>query len=153
VDTLTAALWYLLNWEDYLEIVLKAVDLGGNTDTTGIVAGVHGGLAAVPQNWRDGMARAEDLTAVFERFSASCGAPCLIKRLYVRHSSGPGPPQALPDAAKIRCPCRRKTSGSLGPELWRGHLRGEFSAAYYKNFQKQGFANGRRPPVSACVPA
>jgi len=76
VDTLTAALWCLLTSEDYRETVLKAVNLGEDTDTTGIaaggLAGVHAGLAAVPQNWRDAMARAGELTTVFERFAANC---------------------------------------------------------------------------------
>ena len=75
VDTLTAALWCLLTSEDYRKAVLKAVNLGEGTDTTGIaaggLAGVHAGLAAVPQNWRNEMARAGELTTVFEHFAAS----------------------------------------------------------------------------------
>jgi ADP-ribosyl-[dinitrogen reductase] hydrolase len=75
VDTLTAALWCLLTSEDYRRTVLKGVNLGEDTDTTGIaaggLAGVFGGLAAVPQNWRDTMARAGDLTSVFNHFAAS----------------------------------------------------------------------------------
>ena len=39
VATLTAAVWCLLTSKDYRETVLKAVNLGGDTDTTGIVAG------------------------------------------------------------------------------------------------------------------
>lgn len=73
VDTLTAAVWCLLTSQDYRETVLKAVNLGGDTDTTGIVAGglagVHYGLAAVPENWRSQMARAGDLADLFERFA------------------------------------------------------------------------------------
>jgi ADP-ribosylglycohydrolase len=76
VDTLTAALWCLLTSEDYRDAVLKAVNLGDDTDTTGIaaggLAGVHGGLAAVPQNWRDAIARAGDLTTAFQHFAVSC---------------------------------------------------------------------------------
>jgi ADP-ribosylglycohydrolase len=76
VDTLTAALWCLLTSGDYRETVLKAVNLGEDTDTTAIVAGglagIHGGLEAVPQRWRETMARAGDLAAAFERFAAIC---------------------------------------------------------------------------------
>ncbi len=43
VDTLEAALWCLLNASSYKECVLKAVNLGEDTDT---VAAVAGGLAA-----------------------------------------------------------------------------------------------------------
>jgi ADP-ribosylglycohydrolase len=76
VDTLTAAVWCLLTSTNYRETVLKAVNLGGDTDTTGIVAGglagIHDGLAAVPENWRTAMARVGDLTTLFEQFAASC---------------------------------------------------------------------------------
>jgi hypothetical protein len=44
--------------------------------TTGVVAGglagVRGGLAAVPQNWSDAMAKAGDLAVLFEHFVAGC---------------------------------------------------------------------------------
>jgi ADP-ribosylglycohydrolase len=76
VATLTAAVWCVLTSKNYRETVLKAVNLGGDTDTTGIVAGglagIHGGLGAVPEDWRNAMARAEDLASLFERFAASC---------------------------------------------------------------------------------
>jgi ADP-ribosyl-[dinitrogen reductase] hydrolase len=76
VDTLTAAIWCLLTSKNYRETVLKAVNLGGDTDTTGIVAGslagIHGGLVSVPMGWRTAMAREEDLTTLFEQFAASC---------------------------------------------------------------------------------
>ena len=42
IDTLEAAVWCLLNTEDYHDCVLKAVNLGSDTDT---VAAVAGGLA------------------------------------------------------------------------------------------------------------
>lgn len=56
VDTLEAALWCLLNTDSYESCVLKAVNLGEDTDT---VAAVAGGLAgalygykAIPRKWR-----------------------------------------------------------------------------------------------------
>lgn len=76
VDTLTAAVWCLLTSQDYRETVLKAVNLGGDTDTTAIVAGglagVHRGMADVPDNWRNAMARAGDLATLIEHFVAVC---------------------------------------------------------------------------------
>lgn len=55
VDTLEAAIWCLLNTESYEECVLKAVNLGNDTDT---VAAVAGGLAgalygyqSIPKKW------------------------------------------------------------------------------------------------------
>lgn len=74
VATLTAALWCLLTTRDYSGAVLRAVNLGEDTDTTGIVtgglAGVHYGLDAVPERWRRSMARAEDLGGLFTHFIA-----------------------------------------------------------------------------------
>ena len=74
VDTLTASVWCLLTSKNYRETVLKAVNLGGDTDTTAIVAGglagVHHGLTDVPEEWREEMARAGDLARLFEQFAA-----------------------------------------------------------------------------------
>ena len=73
VDTLTAAVWCLLTSEDYRKTVLKAVNLGEDTDTTGIaaggLAGIYYGLASVPEQWRSAMARAEDLEILYEQFA------------------------------------------------------------------------------------
>ena len=44
VDTLEAAVWCLLNNDDYAGTVLGAVNLGGDTDT---IAAVAGGLAGL----------------------------------------------------------------------------------------------------------
>lgn len=57
VDTLTAALWCLLSTESYQDCVLKAVNLGDDTDTTAAVAGALAGLKygyeAIPPAWLD----------------------------------------------------------------------------------------------------
>ena len=44
VDTLEAAIWCILTTDSYKECVLKAVNLGSDTDT---VAAVAGGLAGI----------------------------------------------------------------------------------------------------------
>jgi ADP-ribosyl-[dinitrogen reductase] hydrolase len=44
VDTLEAAIWCLLNTESYKETVLKAVNLGSDTDTLGAVVGGLAGM-------------------------------------------------------------------------------------------------------------
>ena len=61
VDTLEAALWCVLTTDSYRECVLKAVNLGGDTDT---VADIAGGLAgalygydAIPKEWLDTLAK------------------------------------------------------------------------------------------------
>jgi len=72
LHTLEAAVWCFLKSGSYREAVLKAVNLGWDTDTTAIVtgglAGVHYGLAAVQRDWRDMIVRKEDVGALFERF-------------------------------------------------------------------------------------
>ena len=50
VDTLEAAIWCLLNTDNYCECVLKAVNLGGDTDTVGAITGGLAGLLYGEQN-------------------------------------------------------------------------------------------------------
>ncbi len=55
IDTYAAALWCLANTDNYADCVLKAVNLGSDTDTTGAVAGALAGIAygfdAIPGSW------------------------------------------------------------------------------------------------------
>ncbi len=55
VDTLEAALWCFLNTTSYKECVLKAVNLGDDTDTVSAVAGglagLYYGMDALPKDW------------------------------------------------------------------------------------------------------
>jgi ADP-ribosylglycohydrolase len=73
IHTLTASLWCLLTTNNYEECVLKAVNLGGDTDTTGCVAGglagVTYGQGEVPARWINKLARKAELEALFLRFA------------------------------------------------------------------------------------
>lgn len=55
VDTIEAAIWCLLNTTSYRECVLKAINLGADTDTTGAVAGgltgLYYGYEDIPKEW------------------------------------------------------------------------------------------------------
>lgn len=55
VDTLEAAIWCFLNTENYKDCVLKAVNLGEDTDTVGAVAGglagLYYGMEEIPKEW------------------------------------------------------------------------------------------------------
>lgn len=55
VDTLEASLWCLFTTTSFKEAVLKAVNLGDDSDTTGAVtgglAGLYYGLDAIPKDW------------------------------------------------------------------------------------------------------
>lgn len=72
IHTLTASLWCLLTTHSFEECVLKAVNLGGDTDTTGCVAGglagVHYGVKSIPEKWKRTLARHDDVDALFEKF-------------------------------------------------------------------------------------
>lgn len=73
VHTLEAALWCLLTETTYAATVLKAVNLGDDTDTTGAVAGGLAGLvygeAAIPAEWLGALARRLDIEALTERLT------------------------------------------------------------------------------------
>lgn len=57
LHTLEASLWCILNSNSYREAVLKAINLGDDTDTTGAVtgglAGIIYGLDGIPKDWMD----------------------------------------------------------------------------------------------------
>lgn len=61
VHTLEAAVWCLLNTSSFEECVLKAVNLGRDTDTVGAVAGglagIKYGVEGIPEKWRIALAR------------------------------------------------------------------------------------------------
>lgn len=65
IHTLEASIWCLLTTNSYEEAVLKAVNLGHDTDTTGAVTGGLGGLMygldAIPTEWLNVLARKEDI--------------------------------------------------------------------------------------------
>jgi ADP-ribosylglycohydrolase len=65
VDTLEAALWCFLTAKSYRGAVLRAVNLGEDTDTTaavtGALAGLAYGLGAIPADWLDALVREDDI--------------------------------------------------------------------------------------------
>jgi ADP-ribosylglycohydrolase len=73
VHTLEASVWCLLTTRDLASAVLKAVNLGGDTDTTGAVTGGLAGLCygekAIPSEWLGALARREDIEDLARRFA------------------------------------------------------------------------------------
>ena len=59
VDTFEAAMWCLLTTDSYKECILKAVNLGDDTDTVGAVAGGLAGIMYgydnIPKEWIEGL--------------------------------------------------------------------------------------------------
>ncbi|MDR2150117.1 MAG: ADP-ribosylglycohydrolase family protein [Spirochaetaceae bacterium] len=70
IDTLEAAFWCFLTTDSYRNAVLKAVNLGEDTDTTAAVTGALAGLyygfdeRGIPSEWIRKLARFEDIFAV-----------------------------------------------------------------------------------------
>ncbi len=73
VHTLEAALWCFLRHDNAADILLEAVNLGLDTDTTGCVAGglagLFHGLEGVPADWLNSLARKEEIDTRIEQFS------------------------------------------------------------------------------------
>lgn len=74
LHTLEAALWCLLNTDDYKSLALKAVNLGKDTDTVGAVAGGLAGMLygveSIPTDWLATLRRSDYLEKICDDFAA-----------------------------------------------------------------------------------
>jgi ADP-ribosylglycohydrolase len=72
IHSLEACLWCIYHSDSYKEAVLRAVNLGEDTDTTaaitGGLAGILFGYESIPTGWIDALARKEDIIKLCERF-------------------------------------------------------------------------------------
>jgi ADP-ribosylglycohydrolase len=84
LHTLEASIWCLLTTDNYKDAVLKAINLGDDTDTTGAVtgglAGLLYGFENIPQNWVKLLARQEDIADLAERVSEKNKHPFSLRR-------------------------------------------------------------------------
>lgn len=75
VSTLEAALWCTLTTNSYREAVLKAVNLGDDTDTVGAVtgglAGILYGFDHIPIHWINTISRKDDIIQLCDQFASS----------------------------------------------------------------------------------
>lgn len=73
VNTLAASVWCLLNSKSYEECVLKAVNLGEDTDTTGATAGGLAGIwygdDGIPKEWIEVLRKSDYIKEIAERFA------------------------------------------------------------------------------------
>ncbi|MCR5188961.1 MAG: ADP-ribosylglycohydrolase family protein [Treponema sp.] len=71
VDTLEAAIWCFFNSDNYHDCVLKAVNLGSDTDTVACVAGSIAGLyyGSIPESWTKEIRNKKLVDKVIESFS------------------------------------------------------------------------------------
>ncbi|MBP6978226.1 MAG: ADP-ribosylglycohydrolase family protein, partial [Bacteroidales bacterium] len=79
LHTLEASIWCLLTTNDYKEAVLKAVNLGEDTDTTGAITGGLAGLLYgfdnIPVEWINKIARNNDIEDLAERLGQNITVP------------------------------------------------------------------------------
>lgn len=73
VDTLEAAIWCFMRYQSTESILLAAVNLGLDTDTTGTVAGglagiVHG-ISSIPENWLKSISRKTEIDTLINAFA------------------------------------------------------------------------------------
>jgi len=72
IHTLEASIWCLLNASSYSSTVLPAINLGGDTDTTGAVAGglagIYYGIENIPKEWTDCLARKDDIQELLSKY-------------------------------------------------------------------------------------
>jgi len=75
VHTLEAALWCVMKTSSYSKAVLKAVNLGRDTDTTAAVAGGLAGLIygyeSIPEEWMSVIARRKEIEKLAEKLELS----------------------------------------------------------------------------------
>lgn len=73
IHTLEASVWCVLTTESFRDAVLTAVNLGEDADTTGAVTGAMAGLLygidSIPKNWKEQLARHDDIEDLAERMA------------------------------------------------------------------------------------
>jgi ADP-ribosylglycohydrolase len=71
IETLEASIWCLLSTKSYTEAVLKAINLGYDTDTTGCVtgaiAGLYYGYKNIPEKWINEVSKSSDIEELSKR--------------------------------------------------------------------------------------
>jgi ADP-ribosyl-[dinitrogen reductase] hydrolase len=79
ISTLEASIWCLLNTSNYKDAVLKAVNLGDDTDTTACVtgglAGIMYGSNTIPAEWLKVLARRDDIEALGNKLNTKFKLP------------------------------------------------------------------------------
>lgn len=72
VDTLEAVIWSFFNNSTYKDVVLTAINLGGDTDTiaaiAGGIAGIYFGYEEIPNRWLQNVLRKEEIMELCDRF-------------------------------------------------------------------------------------
>lgn len=76
IDSLEAAIWCLLKSHTYSETVLRAVNLGGDTDTisaiAGGLAGIYYGISTFPEQWLAELRKSELIEVICNSLYFQC---------------------------------------------------------------------------------
>jgi ADP-ribosylglycohydrolase len=72
INTVTSAIWCILTTDNYRDAVLKAVNLGDDTDTTACVtgglAGILYGVDGIPTDWLDKLVKRDEIINLADRY-------------------------------------------------------------------------------------
>ena len=84
VDTLEAAIWCVGTTTNFKDAVLKAVNLGGDTDTiasiTGSIAGMIYRMEGIPEEWLESIASKEMVDDLTYKFYESVSNDAILKK-------------------------------------------------------------------------
>lgn len=71
INTLSSALWIIMNADNYYNSIIKAIKLGEDTDTIACVVGGVTGLlyGDIPKYWADALARKNDILELINNFN------------------------------------------------------------------------------------
>ena len=76
ISTIESVIYSLLNTDNYKDALLKAVNLGGDTDTIagicGGLAGIYYGFDAIPVEWTDAIPKLDYVVSLCEMYEAFC---------------------------------------------------------------------------------
>ena len=74
IDTLEASLWCIFNTTNYKDAVLKAVNLGDDTDTVGAItgglAGIIYGYDTIPSEWLEVLAKKDNIIELADKLDS-----------------------------------------------------------------------------------
>lgn len=73
MESIESSIWCFLQKDSYKEVVLSAINLGHDTDTTaaiaGGLAGLYYGVEEIPQHWLKELKRRDDIVALGQRLA------------------------------------------------------------------------------------
>lgn len=68
-DTLKTAIWGVLSFNSYDDIILNVINLGGDTDTNAMVAGtMAAAIYQINENWKEQLREKEKIESVINKF-------------------------------------------------------------------------------------